>query len=165
MQAASDRLRVTRAAATAKADRRQPVVLVQVVIVRAAHDAIDQDGALAAPRFLERLPEGRIGCRLSASGRRSGKFEVLQVRNKVVLAARRARRDWKVRVLRRSTLGLDLVLRGEPQPGSGLSHRKTHDRAADATHEPVHDRTQERSALRPGGRSQSQPAEDLGFGH
>ena len=58
-----------------------------------------------------------------------------------------------------------LILRGEPQAGAVRILRKRHHRPADAAHESVHDRPQQRSPVAARGGAQGQPGKDLGFCH
>ena len=57
----------------------------------------------------------------------------------------------------------DLVFGGKPQAGAVRGLRKRHYRSADATHEPVHDRAQQRAPFAAGGSSERHPGKDLGF--
>ena len=57
----------------------------------------------------------------------------------------------------------DLVFGGKPQTGPGSVLRKRHYCPADAAHEPVHDRAQQRAPFTARDSPERQPGKDLGF--
>ena len=75
-----------------------PLGVAAQLVALAADDGIDEDEALAALGFFERLPERRLAGRLAAAGRRARELEVLQEGDVVVLPAGRARRHLEMRM-------------------------------------------------------------------
>ena len=118
MQATAAGIGVRCAAVPAEVDAGDPVVFVEILVVAAADDAIDQQEAPAAVDLFKRLPEGLVPGNVAAPWRFPAELEVLQVRDEVVLAARRARGHREMGVLPIASAGLDLILSREPEPRS-----------------------------------------------
>ena len=93
----------------------------------------------------------------------AGEDEVLEKRDVVVLPARGACHHRKVRMVLVEFTATDLVFRGKPQAGAVRGLRKRHYRPADAAHEPMHDRAQQRAPFPARGSSERHPGKDLGF--
>ena len=93
----------------------------------------------------------------------AGEDEVLEKRDVVVLPAGGARHHRKARTVFTVFAATDFVLRGKPQTGTVRALGKSHHRTADATHESVHDRAQQRTSFAPRRGSEREPGKDLGF--
>ena len=80
----------------------RPIARLEIIIVSnpliSADEPIDENDPLAALRLLERFPAGTVARGVAALRYSAREREVLQERDEVVLSARRARRDWQVRV-------------------------------------------------------------------
>ena len=139
--------------------------LVLIVVVARADQPVEEHDTATAARLLEWLPPASVRADLAAAWTPSGELEILEERDVVVLPASGAGRHRKVRVAGAGIPRGDLVLRGEPQAGAVRILRKRHHRPADAAHESVHDRPQQRPPVAARGSAQGQPGEDLGFRH
>ena len=133
------------------------------VIVARADQAIEQHHALAAVRLFQGRPPMTSGAGLAPARLLAGEDEVLEKRDVVVLPARGACHHRKVRMVLVEFAATGLVFRGKPQAGAVRGLRKRHYRPADAAHEPMHDRAQQRASFPARGGSERQPGKDLGF--
>ena len=115
------------------------------VIVARADQAIEQHHALAAVRLFQGRPPMTSGPGLAPARLLAGEDEVLEKRDVVVLPARGACHHRKVRMVLVEFAATDVVFRGKPQAGAVSGLRKRHYRPADAAHEPMHDRAQQRA--------------------
>ncbi len=87
MQAAAYRVGMRSPAGTAETERRRPGVVIKILVVGSADNAINENHSAAAPGLVKRLPEGSIARGLAAAGGLADELEVLQESDEVVLTA------------------------------------------------------------------------------
>ena len=158
---------VRRPALAAEVKRRSPGMARRFVLIVVARtdQSIEQHDTATAARLLEWLPPASVRADPAPARTPAGELEILEERDVVVLPAGGTGRHRKVRVAVAGIPRGGLVLRGEPQAGAVRILRKRHHRSADAAHESVHDRPQQRSPVAARGGAQGQPGKDLGFRH
>ncbi len=125
---------------------------------------VDEHDPPAAKLLLLVLPAGSPRAGVAAPRGPPGEGEVPEERGVVVLPADGARGDWKLCQSFVALRGRAVVRGREPQPRTVALRREGHDGPADAAHESMHDRPQQRPSVVARRGAEGQPGEDLGFG-
>ena len=136
-----------------------------VLFAAAAEDAVEQHDALAPLRLGERFPERRLANGFAAARPFAGELEVLEKGNEIVLSAGCAGGDWKVGVALAFAALVQIVLGSKPEFWPAPARREAHHCAADAAHEGMHHRAQERAVAAARCSAERQPGEDFLFAH